>query len=113
MQINPVNALIAVLLSALIAYALWSFDGTLANHVAVGAFVFLVATLVPLIGGSYERPRNGFNLRVTSGVFCVIALLDNILFASFDFSATAYIVTTASLFLVYVLLANAVYNARQ
>ena len=113
MKINPVNALIAFLLSALIAYALWSLDGALSNYVAVGAFVFLVATLVPLIGGSYERERNGFNLRVTSGVFCAVGLLDNIVFVSFDLSATAYIVVTAVLFLVYVLLANVVYGARQ
>lgn len=113
MKINPVNALIAVLLSALIAYALWSADGALKNYVAVGAFFFLAATLVPLIGASYEQARKGVNLRVTSGVFCAIAVLDNVLFATVDFSATAYIVTTALFFLVYVLLANVIYGARQ
>lgn len=113
MKINPVNTLVAVLLSALLAYALWSVDGELKNYVAVGAFVFFAGTLVPMIGGSYEYARNGFNLRVVSGVFFALALLVNVMFASFSWSATAYIVSNAALFLVYVLLGNLIYGARQ
>lgn len=113
MKINPVNSMIAVLLSALLAYALWSLDGELKNYVMVGAFVFFAATLVPMIGGGYQYARNGFNLRVVSGVFFAIALLANVVFACVSMSATAYIVTIASLFLLYVLLGNVIYGARQ
>ena len=113
MKINPVNALVAVLLSALLAYALWSLGGDLKNYVAVGTFVSLAGTLVPMIGGSYEYARNGFNLRVVSGVFFVLALGINVMFASISLSATAYIVTNGALFLVYILLGNVIYGARQ
>ena len=113
MKINPVNTLVAVLLSALLAYALWSLDGELKNYVAVGAFVFFAGTLVPMIGGSYESARNGFNLRVLSGVFFVVALVINVTFSSISLSATAYIVTDAALLLIYILLGNAIYGARQ
>lgn len=113
MKINPVNALIAVVLSALLAYALWSLDGELKYYVAVGAFVFFVGTLLPLIGGSYENSRGTVNLRVVSAVFFVLGLLINGVFGVFSFSATAYIVSAAITFLIYVFIANAVYGAKQ
>jgi hypothetical protein len=113
MKINPVNALIAIVLSAVMAYALWSLSGDLKNYVAVGAFVFFVGTLLPLIGGSYEQARSGVNLRVVSGTFFVLGLVLNSVFGIFSFSATAYIVTSALIFLVYVFIANAVFGAKQ
>ncbi|WP_153111219.1 hypothetical protein [Propionivibrio limicola] len=113
MKINPVNFLIAVLVSAILAYALWSFGGDLKNYVAIGAFVFFAGTLAPMIGGSFELSRNSTNLRVTSAVFFVLGLIINGLFSMITFPATAYIVVSAIAFLLYVFLANAVYGARQ
>lgn len=113
MKINPINFLIAVLVSAILAYALWSFGGDLRNHIAVGAFVFFAGTLAPMIGGSYELARNGTNLRVTSAVFFGLGLSINGLFSMIALSATAYIVVSAVVFLLYIFLANAVYGARQ
>lgn len=113
MKINPVNFLIALLVSAILAYALWSFGGDLKNYVAIGAFVFFAGTLVPMIGGSFELSRNGNNLRIASAVFFVLGLSINGLFSMIAFSATAYIVVSAIVFLLYVFLANAVYRVRQ
>ena len=113
MKINPVNVFIAVLLAAVISYGLWSIGGALHNYVAVGGFVFLAATLLPLLLGGYASERRGVNLRVVSGVFFFVALVLNSLFAVVDLSATLYIVVSAILFLIYLLLANSVYNARQ
>lgn len=113
MKINLVNFLIAVLVSAILAYALWNFGGDLKNYVAVGAFVFFAGTLVPTIGGSFELSRNGINLRVTSAVFFVLGLVINCMFSLITFSATAYIVISAIAFLLYILVANAVYGVRQ
>ncbi|GAB1368104.1 hypothetical protein MASR1M42_06520 [Azonexus hydrophilus] len=113
MRLNPVNALIAVLLGAVLSYGLWSLDGPLRNYVAAGSAIFFIATLLPLLLGGYASARRGVNLRVVSGVFFGIALGLNTLFAIFDLSATAYIVISAVLILVYLLLANAIFNARQ
>lgn len=113
MKVNPVNSLIAVMLSTIMAYGLWSLGGELKNYVAVGAFVFFVGTLLPLIGGGYGQTRNGVNLRVVSGTFFVLGLVVNSVFGIFSFSATAYIVTSALIFLVYVFIANAVFGAKQ
>lgn len=113
MKLNPVNSLIALVLSAILAFALWSLNGDLKNYVAVGAFVFFAGTLVPLIGGRYEYVRSGVNLRVVSGVFFVLGLVINGIFGSLAFSATAYIVTSALVFLVYAFIANALYSTSQ
>lgn len=113
MKINPVNVFIAVLLSAVISYGLWSLDGVLRNYVAVGGFFFLATTLLFLLLGSYSSERRGLNLRVVSGVFFFVALMLNALFALINLSATLYIVVSAILFLVYLFLANTIYNARQ
>jgi hypothetical protein len=113
MKINPVNFLIAILASAILAYALWSLEGSLQNYVAIGAFVFFATTLGMMIGCSPESARRGVNLRVVSGVFFALALIINGLFATIDFSATLYIVICALAFLSYILLANTIYSARQ
>ena len=50
MKFRLVNAMIAVAVSALLAFGLWSFNGELKNYVAVGTFLTLVGTLMPLMG---------------------------------------------------------------
>lgn len=112
MKINPVNSLVAVLLGALLAYALWSMGGSIQNYIAVGSSVFFIGTLLPLIGGTYEHPRRAVNLRVVCGVFFALGIVINVLAALLDLSPTAYIIISALAFLIYVLIANAIYNAK-
>lgn len=113
MTIKPVNSLVAVLLALLLAYALWSMAGDTRNYLAVGAFVFFVGTLMPLIGGGYEYPRSAVNLRIVSAVFFVLGLAINALAALLNLSPTAYIIGSALIFLIYVLIANGIYNTKQ
>lgn len=113
MKVNPLNLMIAVLISAVLAYGLWSFENDLKNYVAVGGFVFFVGTLAPLIAGRYEYVRNSVNLRTICGAFFLIGLVLHCIFALTALSATSYIITSASAFLIYVFLANAIYGAEQ
>lgn len=113
MKINPVNFLIAIVTSAVLAYALWSFGGDLRNYVAVGAFVFFAGTLGPMIGANFEHARRGANLRVVSGVFFLLGLIINVLFSTILLSATFYIVASALVFLGYMLVVNGIYGVRQ
>jgi hypothetical protein len=113
MKIHPVNFMIAVAVSALVAYGLWSIDGPLKNFVAVGSFVFFAGTLTPCMGINYERARNAINLRIVSIVFFVIGAVLNATFSFIDVSQTAYILVIAISFLIYIFLANAIYNAKQ
>lgn len=113
MKINPVNSFIAVVLSALLAYALWSIEAGIRNYVAVGTFVFCAGTLLPLMGGSYGNERRGINLRVVSGIFLGLGLAINVVFPLLEFSATAYIIVSALTFLVYAFVANSNYGTQQ
>lgn len=113
MQLNLVNSLIAILVSAILAYALWSLDGELKNYVAIGGFVFFAGTLFPMIGGSYQFARSGVNLRIVSGVFFGLGVVINGVFSIASLSATAYIVISSLTFLTYIFLANAVFGTGQ
>ncbi len=113
MQIHPANFLIAVAISALIAYGLWSMDGSLKAYVAIGSFAYCAGTLGPAIGINLEFARNATNLRVVCVVFFMIGLALNLTFALIGSSQTLYILICAISFLVYVFLANSLYNAKQ
>jgi hypothetical protein len=108
-----VNFLVALAISMLIAYGLWSLDGALKNYVALGGMAFLAGTLIPCIGLHYETGRNATNFRVTSGLFFVIGLLINSVFAFLDSGQAAYVVISATVFLIFVVTGNAIYGARQ
>ena len=113
MRIHPVNFMIATALAALLAYGLWSLDAALKNYIAVGAFVFLVGTLVPGMGIQYEQTRRAVNLKVLCTVFFLLALAENLAFALIDASATSYIIVCSISFLIFVFLANAVQTGKQ
>ena len=100
MKIQPVNFLIAIALSALLSYGLWSMDAPLKNYIAVGAFVFLAGTLTPCIGIHYEQARRAVNLKVLCAVFFLLGLVENVAFSLLDASATFYIITCSISFLI-------------
>ena len=113
MRINTVNFMIALAVSSLIAYGFWSIGGELQSYVAVGSFVYMAGTLGAAIGLDFDFARNGTNLRVVCGVFFVFGILLNFGFGTFGSSQTLYIVTNAITFLIFILLGNTIYNARQ
>ncbi len=113
MKINPINFLIGVLLSALLAYALWSLDGQLKNYVAVGSFAFFTGTLGLALGGSHEHARRGVNLKVLAGLFFVLGLAINGTFAVLSISGTTYIVVSGIVFLIFIFVINGLLGSRQ
>ena len=113
MRPNLGNLLIALTISALIAYGLWAAGDDLKNYVGIGCFAYLAGTLCPAIGIQYEFQRSALNLRVVCGVFFVLGLAVNIGFALMGSSPTAYILTSAISFLVYLFLGNIIYGTRQ
>lgn len=113
MKLNPVNFLIALGLSALIAFGLWSFESPLKNYIGVGSFVFLAGTLTPFMGIEFESPRRAVNLRVVCVFFFVVGLIINGGSVAFEPSPTFYVIANAITALLYAFLANAVYSAKQ
>jgi hypothetical protein len=114
MKINFVQTIIAIAVSLLIAYGLYSFH-TSENKIllSAGSFVFLAATLVMTIGTSFEFPRTTTNIRVVSGIFFVVALISNLIFTFITFSVPSYVITNGILLLVFILIAYSINKAKQ
>mgnify|MGYP001351122725 CR=1 FL=1 len=114
MKFHPVNSLIAIVVSALLTYGIYSIDTNLNKTIiSVGAFIFFATTLSVAIGIGFENSRAGVNVKLVSCVGFAGAILLNLLFAFFDFSQTSYVITMGITFLLYVLVANSLYGAQQ
>lgn len=114
MKIHPVNLLVALVISALLTYGLVSVDGLpYPGLIGVGGFVTLASTLATAIGLQFENPRAGVNVRLVSVLFFAGLLLFHAGAVFLAPSQTVYVITTGIVFMVYVLIANAVHSARQ
>jgi len=114
MRINFAQTIIAIALSLLIAYGLYSFHCS-ENKILLcaGSFVFLAVTLIITIGASFELPRTTTNVKVVSGIFFTIALIINLIFTFISFSVPSYIIINGILLLVYLLIAYSIKRAKQ
>jgi hypothetical protein len=114
MKINFVQTIIAIAVSLLIAYGLYSFHAS-ENRLllSAGSFVFLAATLVTTIGASFEFPRTTANIRVVSGIFFAVAFITNLIFTFIAFSVPSYVITNGILILVFILIAYSINKAKQ
>jgi len=114
MKLNFITTLIAIAVSLLIAYGLYSFHNS-ENKIllSAGSFVFFAITLILAIGTSFELPRTTTNIRVVSGVFFAIALASNLIFVFISFSVPSYIIINGILLLVFVLIVYSINRAKQ
>lgn len=114
MKINSLNCLIALLIGALLTYGLVALDSnTMKGAIGIGAFIFLASTLTGAIGITFSEARIGVNVRILSFVFFIVALFINLFFAILTTSQTGYVVTCGIVFLIYVLIAQAIFSAKQ
>jgi len=114
MKINFVPTIIAIMVSLLISYGLYSFNST-QNKIllSAGSFVFLATALSMTIGTSFELPRTTTNVRVVSGIFFAIALISNLIFTYIHFSVPSYVIVNGILLLVFILIAYSISKAKQ
>ena len=114
MKIDFIKTLIAIAVSLLIAYGLYSFHES-ENKIllSAGSFVFLAITLILTIGASFELPRTTTNVKVVSGIFFAIAFISNLIFTFISFSVPSYVITNGILLLVFVLIAYSILKAKQ
>lgn len=114
MRIHPVNLFVAIIVGALLTYGISSLDSnTMKGVIGIGSFAFLAVTLSFAIGITFENARTGVNLKIISVLFFVGSLFCNLVFAFIPFSQASYIISSGILFLIYVLVANGIYGARQ
>ena len=107
MHTNILNFVIAILVSALLAYGFWSLGSPLANYLAVGSFLFLGGTLIPGIALRSSSARMAVNQKVLAGIFFSLGVAINLAFAFIGGSAVFYIITSAVLYLIFIFASNA------
>lgn len=114
MKVHPVNMLVAITIGALLTYGMTAIDAnTMKFTIGIGSFIFMGATLGTAFGVTFENARSGVNIRVVSTLFFLVAVALNLAFALLGLSQTSYVVTSGILFLVFVLVANAIHGSRQ
>lgn len=115
MKAKPIPLLIALAISALIAYALYSFCVTTDNQMllAIGGGVMSACTLGTLLGFSFEPDRTSVNIKTLSATFFFLSLVSNTVFAFLQFSVPTYIVTNGILLLTWLILAYSIGKVRQ
>ena len=114
MKLNFLQTIIAIAVSILIAYGLYSFHSS-ENKIllSAGSFVFLAVTLIITIGASFKLPRTTTNVKVVSGIFFAIALISNLIFTFISFSVPSYVIINGILLLVFILIAYSINKAKQ
>jgi hypothetical protein len=110
MRINTLNIAISVLISALVAYGFWCIGGGLAKYLAVGSFLYLSGTLAPAIGLSSANARVAVNQKAISGLFFLVGLAINAVFALFASSSVIYILLSAISYLIFIVIINTLQN---
>jgi len=114
MKINFVLTTIAVAISALIAYGLYSFhDSENKPLLTIGSFVSLAVTLAITIGAGFKESRTGTNIKTVSSIFFVVALLSNLIFTFISFSVPAYVITNGIILMIYILILYSINKANQ
>ena len=113
MRIDTVYFMIAVAISLVLSYGLWSLAGDLALFIAIGSAIYLGVTLGMAIGVRHENSRARANLSVLSGVFFCVGLVINVGFSFANNIPVLYIMASAISFLVYLGTAYFLQNATQ
>lgn len=114
MKFNMILTTIAVAISALIAYALYSWCKMDEAQLLVAIFggVTLCCTITTTLGISFEKSRTSANIKVVSGVFSVLFLVSNIIFCCVtSFAYPLYIILNGFLLLIWILIVYSIHRA--
>lgn len=115
MKINIIPILIALAISVLIAYALYSFCKTEGQELLL-AIVGGISTFLPLatcLGVRIPEGRTSVNLATIGGVFVGIMLISQLVFTFVQFVPPALVIVDGLLLLVFLLCAYAIGKAKQ
>ena len=114
MKINFIPTIIAIALSALVAYGCFSLrQDNFNNLLGIGCFVMMSIATALTLGLGFESSRTTTNIRVLSAIFTLIFLASNLIFCFISFSVPTYIITNGILLLIFILLTYSIAKAKQ
>lgn len=114
MKLDIIKTLIAIAVSALIAYGFYSFHHT-ENSLLLTLVVFieLFLTSFLILGLRFNLSRTTTNVRTVSSIFFILFLLLNIGFSFFYFSKPLFIILHGLLVLIFILITYSIVKAKQ
>ena len=115
MRVNIIPTIIALAISALIAYALYVFCKTVGQEslLAICGGISLFLPSATCLGVRFPEKRTSANVAVLGGVFFGIILIAQLVFAFVRFSTPALIIVDGLLLLIFILCAYAIGKAKQ
>lgn len=116
MKLNIVPSIIALAISALIAYGLYSWCRNADMQILLSIFggVSMLLTFGSMLAISFEDSRTTVNVRVLSGVFAFLVILSNAIFCCISsFSTPLYVIINGLLMLIWFLSAYGVTRANK
>ena len=114
MKLDLVKSLIAVAISALLAYACYEIcDYDRVQWViTIGAFLTLGITSVFSLGITLEQVRTSTMLKALAWVILIVELITNGIFVFFDFSVPVYVIINGLILLIFALIYNSIYRTK-
>lgn len=115
MKVNIVYVLIALALSALIAFGFYSFyEGENQSLLVIGSMVFMCLTLIMSLAVEIKnRTRITALLKTVSGIMFFVGLIINIVFSFINFSKDWYIIIIGLILMIYCLIVYSLLKSKQ
>lgn len=105
MKLELIKSFVAVAISALLGYALYSWcDNENGVLLSVGGGLVFAITLIYALGIKVEGVRSMVNSKITSWIFFAIFLILNVVFAKIDFKVSTFIIINGIILLVFILI---------
>ena len=115
MKIDSIKTIIAVVISALLAYACYEickFE-RVQWIITIGTFLTIGIPCVLSLGVSSKEKRLAVMLKTFSSIILTVEIVVNFVFVFFDFSVPVYVIVNGLLLLVFVLIYNSMYNSHK
>lgn len=112
MKVDIVKLIIALAISALLAYACYEICKF--EHVqwliTCGAFITIGIPASLALGISAKEERGSVMLKALAWIVLLIEIVANFIFVFFDFSVPVYVITNGLVLLIFILIYNAMYR---
>jgi hypothetical protein len=112
MKTDFVKSLIALVISALLAYACYEICDFESRKwlITGGCFLTVMIPLLLAMGVSSKCEKSGLSLKMVSWVVALIEVGTNFIFVFFDFSTSVYVVVNGLLLAIYALIYQSIYK---
>ena len=105
MKVKVVYTVIVFIISTLLAYGIYNiYQCEPSFLIVIGCFIYFFISLFFTLGVDFNQSRKSVNIKVTSGLFFLIGLISNIIFALFGLSIPSYIITHGLLLMILFLI---------